>query len=119
MRHQSGLTRTMPMRLPSRNMHHIAHLQLPRLLSFRTNEASPHSHCQNLTALMGMPVGASAWRETDVVAHAVFSVEDRVHVHGAGESLGGLARGRVGLVGGADELHDGERSVFGWSKTTN
>lgn len=44
---------------------------------------------------MGMPVGARARRETDVVAHAVGGAEDGVHVHFSREGLGGLSRGRV------------------------
>ena len=56
---------------------------------------------------MSMPVRACPGREADVVAHAgrILGLENGIHVDGAAEGLRGLARGRVGGVGGADELH--------------
>lgn len=100
-RHHRRLRSTMPMRLPSRNMHHIADLQSPWLLTFTANQSLANGDSQDLPAFVSMPVSPGAGRETNIVAHAVFSSEDRVHVHRARESFGGLARGSRGLMGGA------------------
>ena len=86
-------------------VHDITNLQLSRLLAFRTNEAGAHRHCEDLTAFVGVPEGASARCEADIIAHGVLGAEDRIHVDGAGEGLGRLTRRRVWLVRGTYELH--------------
>ena len=91
----------MPMRLAGRNMHDIAHHQPSRLLSFTTDQSSPHRHGENLSALVRVPERAGAGREADVVGHAVGGAEDGIHVYDAGEGRGGLFGGGVGCVGGA------------------
>ena len=65
---------------------------------------------------MRVPESAGPAGEEDVVAHAVFGVENGIHVDCACEGLAGLAGGCVGLVGAADELHfedcpDGDRNT--------
>lgn len=107
MSHDRAPCRTMPMRLASRHMHHIAHHQLPRRLAFRTNKSSAHRDGQNLAPLVRVPESASARREADVVAHtrAIVGREDWVHMNRACKSLGRLLGSSVGLVGCADELH--------------
>lgn len=107
MRHQCRAARTVPMRLSSRYVNHITHLQLSRLLAFGADEAGAHRYCEDLTAFVGMPKGSSSRRKADIVAHTVFSIEYWVHVDGASEGLGRLARSRVRLVCGAYELHCG------------
>lgn len=97
----------MPMRLASRHMHHITHLQTAGSFALRTNKARTHRDGQNLATLVRVPECACSGREADIVAHAVVCCEDRVHVDRAGEGFGGLFGGRVGFVGGADELHCG------------
>ena len=101
MRHHRSLRTTMPMRLARRNMHYITDLQSPWLLAFTTNQSFADGHSQDLSAFVSMPVSPGTGRETHVVAHAVFSGEDWIHVYRARESFGGLARGSGGFVGGA------------------
>lgn len=108
MRHNRAPRRTMPMHLSSRNMHHIAHHQLPRRLALRAHQTRSHCDSQNLAALVRVPKCAGSRSKADIVAHAVVRREDRVHVYCTSEGLRGLLGGRVGLVGGADELHFGQ-----------
>jgi hypothetical protein len=92
----------MPMRLPSRNMHNIAHQKLPRSLALGANKARSNRDSQNLTALVRVPERAGARSEADVVAHAVVGRENGIHVYCACESFGGLLGRGVEFVGGAD-----------------
>ena len=92
----------MPVRLTSRNVHYISDQQLPWRLAFRANKSSSNRNRQDLTALMRVPKCAGARSEANIVAHAVIRREDWVHVYRSCEGLGGLLRGSVWFVGGAD-----------------
>ena len=96
------------MHLPRRDVHHVPNLQLLRLFSLGVNQARADSDSEDLAALVPVPEGACAWCEAHVVGHAVTRLEDRVHMYGASEGLSRGARGGVGLVGAADELHRSE-----------
>lgn len=111
MSHNRAPRSTMPMRLASRHMHHISHLQTAWSLALRANKPGTHRDGQNLTTLVRVPECACSRREADVVAHAVVGREDWIHVHCACEGFGGLFGGCVGFVGGADELHFGDGGV--------
>lgn len=96
----------MPVRFPGRDVHHVTNLELSGRLILGADEARAHGDSKDLTALMSMPVSPGTRREADVVAHAVGSGEDGIHMHRAGECFGRLTGGCVGFVRRADELHD-------------
>lgn len=83
MRHNGIARGTMPVHLTSRDMHHITNLESLRRISLRADQAGAHEDRQDLAALVLVPESAGAWREADVVSHAVWGAEDRVHVDGA------------------------------------
>ena len=102
MRHDSSPCSTVPVRLTSRYMHHIANHQLPWCFAFSTDEARSHRDCQDLSTLVRVPECSCAGSEADIIAHAVLCCEDGVHVYGACERLRGLLRGGVRFVSGTD-----------------
>lgn len=71
MSHTRRIRAAMPMPLARRNVHHIPDLQLPRRLAFRADKTIAHRHCEDLPALVVVPVRACSWGEADVVAHAI------------------------------------------------
>jgi len=71
-------------------MHHVPYLKPVRLLSFAADEAGTHGDCQDLATFVGMPERASARSKANIVAHAVISHEDGIHVDCAGKGLSRL-----------------------------
>ncbi|KAI6875905.1 hypothetical protein KC323_g204 [Hortaea werneckii] len=83
------------MPLAGRDMHHIADLQLPWRLAFRAHEPRAHRHREDLSALVVVP----GFRRKGG------QLTNWIHMDRSREGLRRLLGSRVGLVGGANELH--------------
>lgn len=109
-------------------MNNITDLQPSGLLTFRADESCSHRNGQNLTSFVRVPVCSSTLyevleyiyiidysgksqiarrtrSEANVVAHAIFCIEDGIHMDCSRECFCWLSGCCVGFVRTADELH--------------